>query len=95
MTWLRLPLWSQRRAECSLGDPNGLSRTPRDPARGRPASASLRAARPLHARGSPPRTPDTRGWARRARIARPVAPPSLPFNPHTVAPAPRFCPNDL
>ena len=95
MPWPRVLPRSPQRARDVPGDRSGLSRTPRDPARGRPAAASLRGTHAVHARGSPPRILDTGGRARRAHSARPVAPPSPPFNPHTVAPAPRFCPIDL
>lgn len=95
MTWLRITPWSQRRAGRFPGDPIGLSRAPRAPASGRPLEAFLRGSRIAVARGSPHATPDTGTRSRCNRAARPVSPPSPSFNPHTAAPAPRFCPNDL
>jgi len=95
MPWLRIIPRSPQRAGDVPGDRWGLSRPPRTPASGRPPAASLRGSRAAAARGSPPMILDTGPWTRCARAAGPVSPPSPPFNPHTVAPAPRFCPIDL
>jgi hypothetical protein len=95
MTWLRIPPRFHRRAGRFSGDPIGLSRAPCTPASSRPLEAFPRGSRTALARGSPRATPDTEPPSRYHRVARPVSPPSLPINPHTTAPAPRFCPTDL
>jgi hypothetical protein len=95
MPWPRVTPQSPQRAGDAPGDRSGLSRTPRDPARGRPAAASLRGARTAPACGSSPRILDMGSRSQCNRVAGPVSPSSPPFNPHTVAPAPRSCPIDL
>jgi hypothetical protein len=95
MTCLRIIPRSQRRAGRFPGDPTGLSRTPRDPASGRPPEALLRGSPTAVARASPHAILTTRTWSRCDRAARPASPPSPSINPHTAVPAPRFCPNDL
>ncbi len=75
--------------------PDRLSRAPRAPPSGRPLEALLQGSRTAVARGSPHAPPDTGTRSRCDRAARPVSPPSPSVNPHTAAPAPRFCPKDL
>ena len=76
-------------------DWSGLPTAPLGDARRLHWKASPAGSPTTAARGSPGTTTDPGTWYRGARAARPVSPPSPPFNPHTAAPAPRFCPTDL
>jgi hypothetical protein len=95
MACLSVSPWVPPRAGIVPGDRTGLSRPPRDPARGHPLGVPRRRARAVHTRKTLAGIFSSGLWAWAAPVAGFVTPPAPPFNPHTGAPAPRFCPYDF
>jgi hypothetical protein len=95
MACLCVSPWVPQRAGIVSGGRTSLSRPPRDRARGRPLGAPRRRVRAVHTRRARAGIFSSGLWAWAAPVAGLVAPPAPPFNPHTGAPAPRFCPYDF
>ncbi len=87
-----VPPRSPQRAGDVPGNRCGLLCPRRGPPRGRPPADPQRGVSTLRARGSPSGILEPNPSASSARAAGLAAAPAPPFNPHTVVPAPRFCP---